>query len=42
MLARAAVRLGDPQTARAMLGRATREVQLMGEATLLDRWVRGG
>lgn len=39
MLARAATRLGDPQTARAMLGRAARDTKLMGDETLLDRWV---
>lgn len=39
MIARAAARLGDPQTARAMLDRAAREIELMGDATLLDRWL---
>lgn len=39
MLARAAVRLGDPQAARALLDRARREIELMGDETLLDRWV---
>ncbi len=39
MLARAAARLGDPQAARALLDRAAREVELMGDDTLLGRWV---
>ncbi|HKZ13734.1 MAG TPA: LuxR C-terminal-related transcriptional regulator [Solirubrobacterales bacterium] len=39
MLARAAARLGDPQMARAMLDRAGREIELLGEATELDRWL---
>jgi LuxR family maltose regulon positive regulatory protein len=39
MLARAAARLGDPRTARRLLDRAAREVALMGDDTLLGRWV---
>mgnify|MGYP001035411291 CR=1 FL=1 len=39
MLARAAARLGDPQAARAMLDRASREIALTGDGTLLDRWL---
>jgi LuxR family transcriptional regulator, maltose regulon positive regulatory protein len=39
MLARAATRLGDPQTARAMLDRAAREIELREDRTLLDGWL---
>jgi LuxR family maltose regulon positive regulatory protein len=39
MLARAAARLGDPRMARMTLDRAARELELMGDETLLDRWL---
>lgn len=39
MLGRAATRLGDAQTARAMLDGAGREIELRGDRTLLDGWL---